>query len=109
MDIVSIKVLKFLVSGKAYSDSAIIKNIGISEDELKKIYIELENNGYLESYDDFVKNNQSVATEKKSCGSGCGSSCSSKSSSGGCCSSKDEDYSNIKVLTLKAIKEFGDN
>ncbi|WP_297432510.1 hypothetical protein [uncultured Cetobacterium sp.] len=106
-------VLEFLKSGMVYSDGAIMKNLGIDSIELEEIYISLTNQGYLESYDDFLKRNPDYekGEEENSCG-GCSSGgCSSKGgcSSGGCssggCSSKDEDidYSKIKVLTEKAF------
>lgn len=107
-------VLEFLKSGMAYSDGAIMKNLGIDSVELEEIYDSLTKQGYLESYEDFLKRNPDYekGEEEKSCG-GCssGGGCSSKGgcSSGGCssggCSSKDEDidYSKIKVLTEKAF------
>ena len=90
-------VLEFLKSGMVYSDGAIMKNLGIDSIELEEIFISLTNQGYLESYDDFLKRNPDYekGKEENSCG-GC--------SSGGC-SSNDEDinYSKIKVLTEKAF------
>ena len=47
------KVIKFLLSAAVYSDNAIMKNLGISEEELKNSYITLEKEGYLESYSDY--------------------------------------------------------
>ncbi|MGL5088236.1 MAG: hypothetical protein ACRC6Z_02060 [Cetobacterium sp.] len=103
MNNIEIKVLDFLKSGMVYSDGAIMKNLGINEFELENIYTSLTSQGYLESYEDFLKKNPDYekSEEEKSCGGGC--------SSGGCssggCSSKDEDidYSKIKVLTEKAF------
>ncbi|MGL5000574.1 MAG: hypothetical protein ACRCZR_06920 [Cetobacterium sp.] len=107
------KVLDFLKSGMVYSDGAIMKNLGINEIELENIYSSLTLQGYLESYEDFLKKNPDYekGEEESSCG-GCSSGgCSSGgcSSHGGCssggCSTKDEDidYSKIKVLTEKAF------
>lgn len=106
-------VLEFLKSGMVYSDGAIMKNLGIDSIELEEIYISLTNQGYLESYDDFLKRNPDYekGEDESSCGSCSSGGCSSKGgcSSGGCssrgCSSKDEDidYSKIKVLTEKAF------
>lgn len=95
-------VLEFLKSGMVYSDGAIMKNLGIDSIELEEIYISLTNQGYLESYDDFLKRNPDY--EKGEDESSCGS-CSSGGCSSGGCSSKDEDidYSKIKVLTEKAF------
>lgn len=95
-------VLEFLKSGMVYSDGAIMKNLGIDSIELEEIYISLTNQGYLESYDDFLKRNPDY--EKEEDESSCGS-CSSGGCSSGGCSSKDEDidYSKIKVLTEKAF------
>jgi hypothetical protein len=92
------KVIKFLLSAAVYSDNAIMKNLGISEEELKNSYITLEREGYLESYSDYQ------ARQSNSCGSG---SCEGRncSSCGSCCSN-DMDYSNVKVITEKAIFEF---
>ena len=75
-----------------------MKNLGISEEELKNSYITLEKEGYLESYSDYQ------ARQSNSCGSG---SCEGRncSSCGSCCSN-DMDYSNVKVITEKAILEF---
>ena len=95
-------VLEFLKSGMVYSDGAIMKNLGIDSIELEEIYISLTNQGYLESYDDFLKRNPDY--EKGEDESSCGG-CSSGGCSSGGCSSKDEDidYSKIKVLTEKAF------
>lgn len=92
------KVIKFLLSAAVYSDNAIMKNLGISEEELKSSYIILEKEGYLESYSDYQ------ARQTNSCGSG---SCEGrKCSSCGSYCSNDMDYSNVKVITEKAILEF---
>ncbi len=112
MNKIETAVLDFLKSGMVYSDGAIMKNLGINELELENIYNSLTKQGYLESYEDFLKRNPDYekGEEEHSCG-GCSSGgCSSSScSSGGCssggCSSKDDDidYSKIKVLTEKAF------
>lgn len=113
MDKNTIKVIKFLVSGKAYSDSAIMKNIGIDCEELQRIYKVLEEEGYLQSYEEFLKYNQlEDKEEKSSCSSGgcggCSKGCSPTKTDKKCCNSNDDDYSNIKVLTMKAITKFGE-
>ena len=51
---IDFKVLKFLVEGKAYSDTAVMKNLGISFEELQKSYEILTQEGYLESYTDYL-------------------------------------------------------
>lgn len=91
------KVIKFLLSAGVYSDNAILKNLGITKDELKNSYISLENNGYLEPYSVYQ------ARQSNKCGAG---KCENKScnSCSSCCDQTD--YSNIKVVTEKAILEF---
>ena len=101
-------VLEFLKSGMVYSDGAIMKNLGIDSIELEEIYLSLTNQGYLESYDDFLKRNPDYekGEDESSCGSCSSGGCSSKGgcSSGGCSSkNEDIDYSKIKVLTEKAF------
>ncbi|MGL4999821.1 MAG: hypothetical protein ACRC5W_08440 [Cetobacterium sp.] len=108
MNNIEIKVLEFLKSGMVYSDGAIMKNLGIDEFELENIYNSLTSQGYLESYENFLKKNPDYkkSEEEKSCGDSCSSGgCSSGGCSSGGCSSKDEDmdYSKIKVLTEKAF------
>lgn len=93
------KVIKFLISGKAYSDSAIMKNIGITKEELDSSFENLLKNGYIETYEDYLKRTNSDG--KPACMSGCSGDCSA-------CGIKidEEDYKNIKVITTKAIVEF---
>jgi len=102
------KILRFLLSAAAYSENAICKNLGISLEELYRSFEILEKNGYLESYETFLAREQ--LNESNSCPShsGC-SSCHSCShgSSCGCGSQEKEDYSDIRVLTEKAVEEFG--
>ncbi len=86
-------VLEFLKTGMIYSDSAICKNLGITQSELEKIYNNLLIEGYLETYENFFKRE----LEKEECNN-CGKSCNST-----CCKSSDDDFSNIKVLTDKAF------
>lgn len=88
INILEKKVLKFLLSGSAYSDTAIMKNFGISREELIKIYDILYLEGFLENYDDFLKNNPEFKNCNKSC---CSCDCNS------------HDSQNIKVLTKKAL------
>lgn len=103
---IDIKVIKFLLSAGVYSDLAIIKNLGITYEELDNSYVNLEKYGYLQSYNDYQKENQ--LNEGCNCSSkGCGGcSSNSNSSCGGCCGKKDEDLSNVRVITWKAIYEF---
>lgn len=108
---IDIKIIKFLVEGKAYSDTAVIKNLGITFEELQKSYEILTEKGYLENYTDYLARTQnSFNSQETECSSSCGKNCS-----GGCggdsCSScsnniPEEDYKNIKVVTDKALKEF---
>ena len=123
-----IKILKFLLSSAVYSENAVMKNFGIDEKELKNSFRILEENGYLESYDEFMKRERlneegDCCKSKKESGksAGCSScssahSCSSAShshscgSGGSCCDgnifSDMTDYSKIKVLTMKAVEDF---
>ncbi|RXZ71368.1 Lrp/AsnC family transcriptional regulator [Fusobacterium necrophorum] len=102
------KILRFLLSAAAYSENAICKNLGISLEELRNSFNILEKNGYLEAYETFLAREQ--LNENNSCPShgGCSSchSCS-HSSSCGCGAQAKEDYSDIRVITEKAVEEFG--
>ena len=112
-----IKIIKFLLSSAVYSENAIIKNLGIDKDTLNKSFKILEENGYLESYEDFIKRENlneegnCCKTKKDSSCSSC-SSCSSHSCSSGssCCDhnifSDLEDFTKIKVITMKAVDNF---
>lgn len=107
---IDIKVIKFLVEGKAYSDTAVMKNLGIDFDELQKSYEILTENGYLESYFDYVARTQNSFNKKENeCSSSCGKKCGEdeKHSCSNCSNNiPEEDYKNIKVVTEKAVKEF---
>lgn len=104
------KIIKFLLEGKAYSDTAIMKNFGISEIELKEIYFNLIEQGYLETYEEYEKRENGVSNKKK-CGSNCnGCSCNNHENDieineKKCCSEKDENLNkkNILVLTKKSL------
>ncbi len=100
---IDVKIIKFLVSGKAYSDTAIMKNTGITFDELQESYEILTKEGYLENYTDYLARTQNSfnSREDECCSSSCGKNCSSCSSS-----IPEEDYKNIKVVTEKALKDF---
>ncbi len=103
---IEINLIKFLLTSSAYSDNAIMKNLGINEEELREAYDSLERNGYLESYEEYEARNT-----QKGCSSGCGGdkNCSSGkdcSSCNKCSINKNFDTSKIKVLTIKAILEF---
>lgn len=82
------KILRFLIDGKAYSDGAIIKNFGITESELKEIYKNLLEEGYLETYESYEKRSIQKKEDMNENSCGCGFSCSSGDK--GCKSSKDE-------------------
>lgn len=114
-----IKIIRFLLSSAVYSENAIIKNLGINKDTLNKSFKILEENGYLESYEDFIKRenlneegNCCKTKKDKACSSCSSSSCSSHSCSSGssCCEnnifSDMTDFSKIKVITLKAVDHF---
>ena len=114
-----IKIIKFLLSSAVYSENAIMKNLGIDSDVLNKSFKILEENGYLESYEDFMKreslNEEGDCCKTKknnSCSSCSSSSCSSHSCSSGlsCCDnnifSDMTDFSKIKVITMKAVDKF---
>ena len=114
-----IKIIKFLLSSAVYSENAIMKNLGIDSDVLNKSFKILEENGYLESYEDIMKreslNEEGDCCKTKknnNCSSCSSSSCSSHSCSSGsnCCDSNIfsdmTDFSKIKVITMKAVDNF---
>ena len=117
MSELEIRIIKFLLSSAVYSENAIMKNLGINKDTLDKSFKILEENGYLESYENFIKReklneeNDCCKTKKdKACSSCSSSSCSSCSSSSNCCDnnifSDLTDFSKIKVITMKAVDNF---
>ncbi|MGL5123327.1 MAG: hypothetical protein ACRC6K_04095 [Fusobacteriaceae bacterium] len=99
------EILKFLIEGKAYSDTAIKKNFGISDEELKIIYENLKAESYLETYEEFEKREKQRikkevnTSETKSC-NGCSSGACKKTP---CSANTDMDNSKILVLTEKAL------
>lgn len=99
---IDFKILKFLVEGKAYSDTAVMKNLGISFEELQKSYEILTEEGYLENYTDYLARTQN-SFNSQNCGE-----CSGKKHSCSSCPNNipEEDYKNIKVVTEKAVKKF---
>ena len=114
-----IKIIKFLLSSAVYSENAIMKNLGIDSDTLNKSFKILEENGYLESYENFIKRESlnemgdCCKTKKdKACSSCSSSSCGSHSCSSGssCCDnnifSDMTDFSKIRVITIKAVDDF---
>ncbi|WP_339056103.1 hypothetical protein KSU07_04585 [Fusobacterium animalis] len=112
-----IKIIKFLLSSAVYSENAIMKNLGINKNILDKSLKILEDNGYLESYEEFIKreklNEESdcCKTKKgKACSNCSSSSCNSCSSDSSCCDnnifSDITDFSKIKVITMKAVDKF---
>ena len=117
MSELEIRIIKFLLSSAVYSENAIMKNLGIDKNTLNNSFKILEENGYLESYEDFMKreglNEQGdcCKTKKEKFCSDC-SSCSSHScsSDSSCCDnnifSDLKDFSKIKVITMKAVDNF---
>ena len=114
-----VKIIKFLLSSAVYSENAIMKNLGIDSNTLNKSFKILEENGYLESYEDFMKreslNEEGDCCKTKKdnhCSSCSSSSCGSHSCSSGssCCDnnifSDMTDFSKIKVITIKAVDDF---
>ena len=112
-----IKIIKFLLSSAVYSENAIMKNLGIDKNILDKSLKILEDNGYLESYEEFIKreklNEESdcCKTKKgKACSNCSSSSCNSCPSGSSCCDnnifSDITDFSKIKVITMKAVDHF---
>ena len=112
-----IKIIKFLLSSAVYSENAIMKNLGIDKNVLDKSLKILEDNGYLESYEEFIKreklNEESdcCKTKKgKACSNCSSSSCNSCPSGSSCCDnnifSDITDFSKIKVITMKAVDNF---
>ena len=112
-----IKIIKFLLSSAVYSENAIMKNLGIDKNVLDKSLKILEDNGYLESYEKFIKreklNEESdcCKTKKgKACSNCSSSSCNSCPSGSSCCDnnifSDITDFSKIKDITMKAVDKF---
>ena len=114
-----VKIIKFLLSSAVYSENAIMKNFGIDKETLDKSFKILEENGYLESYENFIKRESlnemgdCCKTKKdKACSSCSSSSCSSHScsSNSSCCDSNIfsdmTDFSKIRVITIKAVDDF---
>lgn len=115
MDKLSEDILKFLLDGKAYSDTAILMNFGIDEEKLKEVYEILKSENFLETYGEYEKRNNSQKSSSGCSSGGCGtggcgscgtSSDSSCSTTKGCCNEKDLDLENVLVLTEKAINWF---
>ena len=112
-----VKIIKFLLSSAVYSENAIMKNLGIDKNILDKSLKILEDNGYLESYEEFIKreklNEESdcCKTKKgKACSNCSSSSCNSCSPGSSCCDnnifSDITDLSKIKIITMKAVDKF---
>ena len=112
-----VKIIKFLLSSAVYSENAIMKNLGIDKESLDKSFKILEDNGYLESYEEYMKR-ESLNEERDCCKrkkdnfcSSCSScSCHSCSSDLSYCDnnifSDLKDFSKIKVITMKAVDNF---
>ncbi|NME35930.1 MULTISPECIES: hypothetical protein [Fusobacterium] len=94
------KIMEFLVTGKTYSDEAIMKNLGINQEELQKAFDSLLKDGYIETYEDYLKR-MGGEEEQHSCGVDgcCGGGCSG-------CGTPIIDKKNVKVITAKALIEF---
>ena len=112
-----IKIIKFLLSSAVYSENAIMKNLGIDKNVLDKSLKILEDNDYLESYEEFIKREKlneegdCCKTKKgKACSNCSSSSCNSCSPGSSCCDnnifSDITDFSKIKVITMKAVDKF---
>ena len=112
-----IKIIKFLLSSAVYSENAIMKNLGIDKNVLDKSLKILEDNGYLESYEEFIKreklNEESdcCKTKKGKACSNCSSSSCNSCSPGSSCWDNNifndiTDFSKIKVITMKAVDKF---
>ncbi len=97
---IEIKLIKFLLSSSVYSDNAVMKNLGINEEELATAYNSLEKNGYLESYGEYEARNQKTGCSSTCCSGGNCSSCNK------CSMNNTFDTSKVKVITVKAILEF---
>lgn len=82
------KILLFLIDGQSFSDNAIMKNFGITLENLEQIYSSLIEKGFLEPYDEFLKKKPQFS-EKNSC------------CSGNCCNKPE--YKRILVLTEKSL------
>lgn len=95
------KVIKFLLSAGVYSDLAITKNLGITYEELEKSYENLLKEGYLETYEEYQKREKEECSSHSNC-----NTCSKSNGSCGSYCSKSQDYSDVKVITWKAIDEF---
>ena len=65
---IEIKLIKFLLTSSVYSDNAIMKNLGINEEELAAAYNSLEKNGYLESYKEYEARRDCLKEYTKSIG-----------------------------------------
>lgn len=97
---IEIKLIKFLLTSSVYSDNAVMKNLGINEEELAKAYESLEKNGYLESYSEYEARNPKTGCSSNCCSGGDCSSCNK------CSMDNTFDTSKVKVVTVKAILEF---
>lgn len=97
---IEIKLIKFLLTSSVYSDNAVMKNLGINEEELAKAYESLEKNGYLESYSEYEARNPKTGCSSNCCSGGDRSSCNK------CSMDNTFDTSKVKVITVKAILEF---
>lgn len=99
---IDIKVIKFLLSAGVYSDLAIVKNLGITYEELEESYTRLLKEEYLESYEEYKKREQ----EDCHSGSNCRECSKNDGTCGACCSNNKQEYSDVKVITWKAIDRF---
>ncbi|BBA52126.1 hypothetical protein [Fusobacterium varium] len=100
---IEIKLIKFLLTSSVYSDNAVMKNLGINEEELAAAYNSLEKNGYLESYKEYESRNPKTGCSSNCCSNGNCSNCNK------CSINTTLDTSKVKVITVKAILEFDNN
>ena len=101
LDEIDKKIIKFLLTAGVYSDLAIIKNLGITYEKLKKSYSKLLKSGYLETYEDYKKREIENCSSHSDC-----RSCTKVNDSCGSWCSRHSEHSDVKVITWKAINEF---
>lgn len=99
---IDFKVLKFLLEGKAYSNNAVMKNFGLNELELEEVYLNLQKEGFIETYSEYERRTSAGSEEKKGCGCSKGGCHSGEHGEKKCCSSDSWDYEKVWVLTEKA-------
>ena len=102
---IDIKVIKFLLSAGVYSDLAIVKNLGITYEELDEAYLRLLKEGYLETYEEYQKRELEECSNHSNC-----ESCSTSNGvCGGCCSKNQKIIQMLKLSLGKLLKNFKNN